>query len=131
MGVCLMNKVVQMEEFLKNKDFNEQVLPFFNMLNTQYDFLLEDTEALFFMSYKENYLYVFLEYVPRNTFTDKPNAIDRFFNVKIDPRNSKGEWVVNKIYEIGNQYNTLLQELSSTFYAQTSLIQYLHEEIQK
>ena len=126
-----MKKVVHMEEHLKEKDFNEQVLPFFNMLQTHYNYTKESNSAMFSMMHKYNYLYVFLEYVPRNIFTERPNITDRFFNIKTNPRDSKGEWVVYKIYEIGSEYHSFLQSLDNDNLIDNSHIAYIHNEIQK
>lgn len=58
--------------------------------------------------------YVFIEYIPRNVHVEKPSVIDRFFNIKQNPRISKGEWVVKKLFLIETSYHHYLQSISST-----------------
>lgn len=126
-----MDKIIHLENYVKQSYFDEQVLPFFHMLNAPFHYHLEDEKVMFSIPYKQHFLYVFLEYTPRNQHTEKPIVLDRFFNVKSNPRISKGEWVVDKIYEIGNDYHNYLEENSAKIEKNESIVEWFHQEILK
>lgn len=126
-----MGEIIDLEQYMKDAHFNEHVLPFFYMLQSPFHYHMEENKVMFSLPYKQNYLYVFMDYVPRNKHTEKPIILDRFLNVKSDPRTSKGEWVVHKIYEIGIDYHSYLEEYAKKIQEDESIIDWYQQEILK
>lgn len=126
-----MSNVIQLEDYLKEKCLYEQVIPYFHHLDPSATYLLENNNLLFRFREPSYYFYVFLTYIPRNAFTDKPTPVERFQNIKTHPRMSKGEWVTTGIYEIGESYHHELLSRFSIEQYPLNAIDLMHRDIQE
>lgn len=94
-----MSNIVNLETFLAEKKFNGEVLSFFHRLNPYFHHYKDENEAVFVLN-EQIYIFVFLKYVSQNEHTKLPNIYDCFYEFKLEPRLSIGEWVVEGIYEV-------------------------------
>lgn len=91
-----------MNNYIQEKKFSENVIPFFKTLNVSFQHYKEGNEALGVIK-TEAYLFIFMTYIEKNTHTVFPTVQDRFYDIKENPRISKGEWVVDAIYELNRR----------------------------
>lgn len=122
-----MSEIINIDDFLSNKKFNEEVLPFFKRLNPSFKHYNEKYEKAFVLNTGINVV-VFVKYIPRNSFTDLPTIEESFNDVKNNPRNSRGEWVVCNIYELPvDKLYDILKNINET----NEPVNYLKEKIAK
>lgn len=94
-----MNNIINLNSYIQDKKFDENVLSFFKTLNVSFQHYREEKEALGVIK-AEAYIFIFMAYIENNTHTRLPTVQDRFYDIKENPRVSKGEWVVDAIYEL-------------------------------
>lgn len=99
----MMDNIVYLKDFLRGRGLNEDLIPFFRNLNLSYQHFVNEDEALFIVK-TTTYLFIFLTYIPKNLETTLPSIVDRFHDIKHNPRISKGEWVVEHIYDVNSKH---------------------------
>lgn len=104
-----MDNVVHLKDFLWQKRFNEEVIPFFQHLQLSYQHFRHQSEGLCIVK-THLYLFIFLTYVEKNEYTTLPSIGDRFHDIKSHPRTSTGEWVVEHIYQVDEKHTKKLME---------------------
>lgn len=105
----LMDNVVHLKEFQWQKRFNDEVIPFFEHLNLPCQHFRHQSEGLCVVK-NELYLFIFLTFVEKNEPTTLPSIVDRFYDIKHNPRVSKGEWVVEHIYQVDEKHTKKLMD---------------------
>lgn len=94
-----MDNIIHLKEFLRQKGLNDDVIPFFRNSSLSFQHFVEQDESLFIVK-TNTFLFFFLLFIEKNVHTDLPSIQDRFQDIKHNPRISKGEWVVEHIYDV-------------------------------
>lgn len=104
-----MGKVVHLKDFQWQKSFNQDIIPFFRDLNVMCQYFRHEKEGVC-VAKTDTYLFIFLTYIDKNEHTALPSLMDRFYDIKQRPRTSKGEWVVEHIYQVEEKHTKKLVE---------------------
>ena len=108
-----LDKIISLQDFVADKAFHTHVLPFFHRLNPYFTHYIDNKEAVFILE-NEFYAFIFLRFVPRNQQTNLPTLEDCFYEFKLRPRISVGEWVVESIHDVDiSRKEKLLKDLVS------------------
>lgn len=127
-GMIPLSSVISMQDYLANKQFKEQVLPFFHRLHASFTYYQEQFDVALVLN-QDIHVVVFIQYIPVNTFTELPTVTDSFHDIQTNPRVSTGEWVVENIFELSIEKSTrLLRQLDSTM---QNPVRFLKQQIKK
>lgn len=105
-----MGEIINLHDFLLNKTFQSQVISFFENIHFPFQYFKDDKEAVFILK-PESYLVIFIKFIHKNEYTELPTLEESLYNIQASPRNSKGEWVVDKIFEVPEKHGKQLFHL--------------------
>lgn len=94
-----MTTIINFEGFLSEKNFEKIVIPTMKKTGTPFSYYKEDFESMFILE-KNPQFFVFLRYIPNKHHTHYPTLEQSIKNELGKPRQSKGEWVVETIYQV-------------------------------
>jgi hypothetical protein len=90
--------IIDFEGFKSAEKFDNIVLPLLKSTNTPFSYYREDMEALVILE-RQPLFFVFLAYVPNGHHTHLPTLEQSMQNELGEPRESKGEWIVDTIFQ--------------------------------
>lgn len=94
-----MSNIISMKDFKKSKLLEKDIFSFFSFYDPHFYSFLNDNQLITIINTDISF-YFFLEYVDEGIFTTSPSIDDRYENIRLYPRISKGEWVVKIVFEL-------------------------------
>lgn len=97
-----MEKVIKLDEFIRKRNFENNVLPLFKELNFSLQKFINDKDALLIVK-TDCFLFIFLTYIEKGIETTLPDMENKLKDINYQPRVSNGEWVVDNVYKMNNE----------------------------
>lgn len=94
-----MKNIIPLDDFRRQKQLHGEVIPLFENLQLDYQYLVNEKDALFIIK-TDAYLFMFLTFIDQQTATNLPTVYQRFYDIKPEPRTIHKEWVVEHVFKM-------------------------------
>ncbi|QST03086.1 hypothetical protein IMZ31_21290 (plasmid) [Pontibacillus sp. ALD_SL1] len=122
-----MGNVVNLRERLKQKSLHESIFPFIENINGTYH-LIEEEDELVVVIRSLSIVFVFMSFSDLGTLTSKSPITKCLEKNSSFPRYSKGEWVVDTLFQLEERFADYLLEQAEN---ERNKIPFLIQEISK